>query len=139
MQFASMQQRRAIRRAVEVPCTLFRARDFHVVGRRGLDLSTDGMLIGAFDDLYEGERVFVSFTLTQFSIPFRVEGQVARVIRGRREKDRMPAVGVSFENIDAVSRLILRGHLRRIPPVLPARARRIDYAATISRLLDEAA
>lgn len=139
MHFESMQQRRAIRRAVEIPCTLFRAKDFHVVGSRTLDLSTDGMLIGAEDDLTEGEGVFVSFTFTQFAIPFRVKGQIARIIRGRRERDRMPAVGISFDAIDPVSRLILRGHLRRIPPVLPARARRIDYAATISRLLEEAA
>jgi hypothetical protein len=139
MLFAPMQQRRAIRRAIQMPCTLVRARDLKIVGKRGLDLSQDGMLVGALDEVREGEGIIVSFTFTPFAIPFHVEGQVARVLHGRRGNDRMPAVAVSFDSIDPVSRLILRGNLRRIPPVLPARARRVDYAATVAQLLDLAA
>lgn len=135
MQFESVQQRRAIRRAIQIPCTLIRSRDLKVVGTQSLDLSQDGMLVGALDEVSEGEGMLVSFTFTRFAIPFHVEGQAARVLRGRRAKDRMPAIAMSFESLDAVSRLILRGHLRKIPPVLPARARRIDYAATVARLL----
>lgn len=139
MQFAAMQQRREIRRAVQIPCMLMRARDRRVIGTRGLDLSPDGMLVGALDEVTPGEPMLVTFTFTPFHLPFRAEGQVVRVLHGRRVKDKMPAVAVRFEDFDPVSRLILRGHLRRIPPVLPARARRIDYAATITRLLEDAA
>jgi hypothetical protein len=108
-----------------------------VVGRAGLDLSENGMLVGAIDELAPGDDVLVSFTFTQFRIPFNVEGRVARMLHGRRTRDRVPAIAMEFEKIDPVSRLILRGNLRRIPPVLPARARRIDYAQTVSELLAE--
>ncbi len=137
MRFATMQQRGAIRRAIQLPCTLVRARDLKVVGRQGLDLSENGMLVGAMDELSPGDDVLVSFTFTQFRIPFNVEGRIARMLHGRRTRDRMPAVAMSFETMDPVSRLILRGNLRRVPPVLPARARRIDYAQTVANLLAE--
>lgn len=139
MKFESMQQRAAIRRDVQIPCTLIRASDRRVVGRRGLDLSQDGMLVGAMDEVAPGERMIVLFTFTQFALPFHIEGHATRILRGQRVKDRMPAVAMRFDSLDPVGRLILRGHLRRIPPVLPARARRVDYAATISRLLEVAA
>ncbi|MBK6691112.1 MAG: PilZ domain-containing protein [Myxococcales bacterium] len=130
-----MRQRGAIRRAIQVPCTLVRAKDLKVIGKKSLDLSEDGMLVGAMDELAFGDQVMVSFTFTPFAIPFHVEGTVARFLRGRRTTDRMPAAAVRFESLDAVSRLILRGNLRRIPPTLPARARRVDYAATVMSLL----
>jgi hypothetical protein len=136
MQFAMMQERAAIRRAVQIPCTLVRTRDFKVIGRQTLDLSENGMLVGALDDVGQTENVMASFTFTPFAIPFQVEGHVARILHGRRGKDRMPAVAIHFDALDSISRLILRGNLRRIPPVLPARARRIDYAGTVARLLD---
>lgn len=133
--FAMMQQRREIRRAVELPCTMLRQRDHKIVGVRSFDLSPEGMLVGALDELREGDEVFVAFSYTSFDLNFRTTGQVTRVLQGRRSKDRMPSVAVRFDALDAVSRVILRGHLRRVPPVLPARARRIDYAGTVSRLL----
>ena len=40
-----------------------------------------------------------------------------------------------FESLDAISRLILRGALRKVPPVLPVRERRVDYAATVMKIL----
>ena len=135
MHFAPMQQRRSIRRAVSIPCTLMRAQDLKVVGTRSMDLSPDGILVGVFDEMKVGEDMIMSFSLTPFSIPFHVEGRVARFLRGQRQRDRMPAAAMSFDSLDAVGRLILRGHLRRIPPVLPQRTRRIDYAATVMRIL----
>jgi hypothetical protein len=59
---------------------------------------------------------------------------VARVVRGRRPKDRGRCVGLAFTKFDAVSRLVLRGHLRRTAPPIPQREPRIDYAATIKRI-----
>jgi hypothetical protein len=55
-------------------------------------------------------------------------------VSGRRNGDRGAALGVSFSTLDRVKRLILRGHLRRVPPPLPRRTQRIDWTATVRSL-----
>jgi len=126
--------RKSVRRHVRIDCQVVRESDFALVGHRTLDLSPDGMLVRLSDDVLVGEKMLVSFQATQLGLWFDTQAEVMRIIRGRRPEDEGRAFGVKFTNMDSVSRLILRGHLRRVPPPLPQRPTRVDYAATIRQI-----
>jgi len=83
-------------------------------------------------DLRPGEIVVVSFRATVFNIGFHARGRVARVLEGRRGGETCRSVAVEMTSLDAVSRLILRGALRNIPPPLPRRPQPIDYASSLA-------
>jgi hypothetical protein len=131
---AHTNDRREIRRRVSLFCRVVRESDFKLMGTRAIDLSPDGMLVMAIRDAQPGDALIVSFKATELGIWFDAEATVARVIRGRRPKDRGRCLGLSFTRFDPVSRLVLRGHLRRTAPPIPQRDARIDYAATIKRI-----
>lgn len=125
-------ERREIRRAVRIKCQVVRERDFSLVSEQALDLSPDGMLVATdIPDLEPGENVLVTFRATPLDIWFDTEAEVTRLVRGRREGDRERGVGLRFSSLSGVKRLILRGHLRRVPPPVPRRPARIDWTATI--------
>jgi hypothetical protein len=125
-------QRRAIRRAVRVDCQVVRERDFKLLGDWALDLSPDGMLIVTRDVVLTGEEVIVSFPIPRTRIIVDAEATVARVVHGRRPTDRhRRALGISFDSLEPEYRRLLRAHLRNIPPPLPSRAPRVDYASTV--------
>jgi len=126
--------RKSVRRHVRIDCQVVRESDFALVGHRTLDLSPDGMLVRLSDDVKVGEKMLVSFQATQLGLWFDTQAEVTRIIRGRRPEDEGRAFGVKFTGMDHVSRLILRGHLRRVPPPLPQRPSRVDYAATIRQI-----
>jgi hypothetical protein len=125
------QQRRALRRGVRVDCQVVRERDFALVGNRGLDLSPFGMLVRADESVLTGEPLIVAFRLPQSAWWFDTEATVARVIHGRRPGDTGHCLGIAFDSIDPAVQYFLHTALRGVPPPLPARERRIDYAATI--------
>ena len=124
-------ERRAIRRAVSVECQVVRERDFRLLGRWGLDLSSDGMLVVSDQRILTGEEVIVSFRVPRTHAWLDCEAVVARVVHGRRPKDRARGLGLEFHSLAEDTRWALRGALRDIPPPLPARERRVDYAASI--------
>ena len=134
LKFVHRNERREIRRAIGFACTVVREEDFRIVAHEARDLSPDGMLVSTDRDLAVGENMIVSFRATQLGLWFDTEATVARIIKGRRPGDRGPAVGLQFSTLDRVKRLILRGHLRRVPPPLPRRLQRIDWTATIRSL-----
>ena len=128
--------RQTIRRAVEVSCCVVRQSDGKIVGRKGFDLSPYGMRVELKDiDVDPGDLLHVCFQATHLQKWFYTDARAARVLHGRRPREKGRSLGLSFETLDAVSRLILRGALRKIPPTLPARERRIDYAATVMNIL----
>jgi PilZ domain len=141
MNLIQLQERRAIRRAIQIDCEVVRERDFKLVGKKTFDLSTDGMLVPTSLDVDPGDELIVSFYMTPLGIHFDTEATAARIIRGVRREDREgPCVGVKFRPLDPIARHILRGALRRVPPPLPRRAAfaridsgraRIDYARTV--------
>lgn len=135
--FVHAQQRQAIRRAVQIPCQVVRERDFKLIGARTLDLSPEGMLVKSEADVRPDEKLIVSFKLTAFNLWFDTEAVVARVVAGRRPGDRGRCLGVSFRGLDAIARHILRGNLRKVPPPVPRRERRLDYAATVRHIAAE--
>lgn len=130
--FVRKNERREVRRAVSLPCQIVRERDFRLVSEAVVDLSPDGMRVATDVDLEPGENVFVSFKATELGLWFDSEARVTRVLRGRRPGDQgKKGIGLRFSTMPAVKRLILRNHLRRIPPPLPKRAQRIDWTATV--------
>jgi hypothetical protein len=94
-----------------------RERDFRLVADRVLDLSTGGLLVGPADPVLTGERVLVSFAGSAGWID--AEAVVARVVHGRRRGEHSRALGLSFEALDAESRLALERALGVCVPVPP--------------------
>lgn len=129
--FVRKNERREIRRAVSMQCQIVRAWDFRLISDHALDLSPDGMLVASEAEVEPGDTVFVSFQATELGLWFDTEAKVTRVVHGRRPRDRGRGVGLRFSTLSGVRRLILRGHLRRVPPPIPGRAQRIDWAATV--------
>ncbi|HVH42525.1 MAG TPA: PilZ domain-containing protein [Labilithrix sp.] len=132
--FVRKNERREVRRAISMTCQIVRERDFRLVAEKALDVSPDGMLVATDVEMAPGENVFVSFRATDLGIWFDTEAHVTRVIHGRRPRDRGRGVALRFSTMPSVKRFILRGHLRRVPPPIPSRAQRIDWAATIRRI-----
>jgi hypothetical protein len=131
-------QRRAIRRAYLLPCTVLRQDDFMPLGEYALDVSPDGMLVMTESDAERGQRLVVSFQATNLNLWFHAEARIARVVEGRRPGDRGRCLGVEFTHLDPVKRYILRGSLRSVPPPVPRRPQRIDYVASLHKMLGAA-
>lgn len=131
--FVRKNERREIRHAVKWECEVVRERDFRRVAKSTLDVSPDGMLVPIDVDLVPGESVIVSFCAPRLGIWFDTEATVTRVLRGRRRFEHV-AAALRFSTLDRVKRFILRSHLRRVPPPLPRRVQRIDWAKTIVRM-----
>ena len=125
-------QRRTMRRAVRVDCQVVRERDFKLLGDWALDLSPDGMLVVTRDVVLTGEEVIVSFPVPRTRVIIDAVATVARVVHGRRPTDRhRRALGLCFDDMEPEVRRMLRASLRHIPPPLPSRAPRVDYAASV--------
>jgi hypothetical protein len=124
-------QRRVLRRALRVECQIVRERDFRLVGSRALDLSPMGMLVMAQERVLTGEPLLVTFRLPLSSHWFDAEASVARVVHGRRPGDRGRCFGVAFDTLEPDAQWFLRDMLRGVPPPLPMREPRIDYAASV--------
>jgi len=126
-------QRRVLRRAVRVDCQIVRERDFKLIGSRAIDLSPLGMLVMGQEPVLTGEPLFVAFRMPQRNLWFDAIATVARVVHGRRPGDLGRCFGVAFESIEPDVQSFLRCALRNVPPPLPKREPRIDYAATARR------
>ena len=127
--FAS--ERRTVRRALRFHCQVVRERDFRLIGHRALDVSPEGMLVVLDDRILTGEEVLITFRLPRTRRWIDVQASVARIVHGRRPTDRGRCAGLSFEALDEDDRRRIRATLQGVPPPLPARERRIDYAASI--------
>jgi len=124
-------QRRVVRRAMRVQCRVVRERDCQFIGSSGLDLSPLGMLVMGHRAALTGEPVLVSFRLPRTTRWFGASATIARVIHGRRPNDVGRCFALEFEPLDSDMQRRLRAVLRGVPPPLPNREPRIDYAASI--------
>ncbi len=136
-------RRREIRRAARLACRVSLRSDGRALGDCAVDVSPRGLLVLSDERVDPTERLLVSFQTTDLPIWFDTEATVARVVEGRRTGDRGRALGLRFESLSAVSRLILRGNLKRHPPTEAARELppglappSFDYAAEILRILE---
>ncbi len=128
------QDRVSVRKKISLECKVLRSRDMRLIGAHTLDLSPDGMLIPSMDPVMLREDLLVTFRLPTLSRLFTTEGRVARILQGRRPRDYGRAIGIRFHNFDALSKMLVRTELRRIPPPLPSRAKRVDYASIVKRI-----
>ncbi len=129
-------QRRTYRHAVHVECQVVREHDFRLLAETTLDLSTGGMMVLSGERVLTGEDVLVTFKAPNLRTWFDAEATVARVIHGRRPGDQFGrALGIRFKRLDSVSRAYLRAGLQGLPPSIPTRERRIDYAETVTRIM----
>jgi PilZ domain len=134
-------RRGEMRRAVRLGC---RVRRFGggLVGDRTVDLSPQGLLVVSDERIEPGTEVVVSFQATDLPVWFDTRATIRRIVEGRRPTDGGRALGLHFDSLPAVSRLILRGYLRKAPPVAPQRElppellpRRTDYAEAVRRAM----
>ena len=129
-----VRERRALRHAVRVEGQVVRERDFKLLGEETLDMSAGGMLVLTKEKVLTGEDVIVSFSAPGLRTWFDAEATVVRVIHGRRGSDAGRALGLRFARLDRVWKACLKAGLHRFPPILAARAERIDYAESVTRI-----
>jgi hypothetical protein len=125
-----------LRRAVKTDCEVVTEHDFRLLGSRTLDVSPEGMRLECLLGACVGEPVFVSLRVPGTRLWVDAAGTVARVLRGRRRYDQLPAVGVRFHRIDAPDHALLVASLRGVPPPVPGRSIRRNYAATVRLIWD---
>jgi len=138
-------RRGEMRRVVRLGCQV-RRRNGRLVGDRTVDLSPQGMLVRSDERLEDGADLVVSFQATELSLWFDTRATLRRTVEGRRPGDDGRSLGLHFESLSAVARLILRGHLgrapqtapqRQPPPELTRRSREFDYAEAVRRIMLE--
>ncbi len=127
--------RRTLRRAVRVRCEAVADDGFRPIGRVMRDLSDEGALVVLCADVRLGEEIYLAFQPPRTRRWIDACARVVRIEEGRRDGDHGPAVGLRFESIDAPDLAFLRGALAAIPPTIPRRHTRVDYAATIASIL----
>jgi hypothetical protein len=108
-------RRRETRRSIRLGCRVRRMDDWRLLGDRTLDMSPQGLLVLSDERVDEGLELVVSFQATELPIWFDTTATLTRVVEGRRPGDNGRALGVRFDTLPAVQRLILRGFLRRHP------------------------
>jgi hypothetical protein len=109
-----------MRRDMRLACRV-RRRDGRLVGDRSVDLSPQGILVLSDEYLPCGAELVVSFQTTELPLWFDTRAILRRIVEGRRPGDRGRALGLHFESLPPVSRLILRGHLKKSPLIVPKR------------------
>jgi hypothetical protein len=126
--------RTKVRRAVRLPCQVVdEARGFVEVARLALDLSPDGMLVECDDERVGiGDELLVSFRAPRSSLWIDAAAFVARVVHGRRRADHGRCLGLRFLDFDPAMRAALASTLEGLPPPVPARRTRVDYAGTVA-------
>jgi hypothetical protein len=112
--------------------------DWRLLGDRTIDLSPQGMLVLSDERVREGTELVVSFQATELPIWFDTIATLTRVVEGRRPGDAGRALGVRFDALPAVSRLILRGYLRRMPVAPALRELPLDLAMQAAPVVDYA-
>ena len=89
--------RRATRRSVLVDCQVVRERGFELVGERAVDLSMHGMLLCSKRSAQVGEELIVTLRVPGTRVWIDTMATVTRVVHGRRNGDRGPALGLAFD------------------------------------------
>ena len=126
--------RRDVRHAVDLHYSAVREKDSKIVTLHAVDLSPDGMRVELVDDDVEvGDRFFVCFQAAAGGDWFYSDAVTVRVFDGPWPGE--TSLGFRFQTLSEASRLCIRRDLRRVAPHLPEHEPRIDYAATVGRIL----
>ncbi len=124
-------ERRAVRRSVRSRCLAHAMKGLRHLGQRVLDVSPYGMLIACDSGVQLGEEVLVSFRTPGTERWFDAEGEIARVVGGWRDGDPGYCIGLRFTYMEEGTDEALRASLRGLPPPIPQRRIRTDYARAI--------
>lgn len=111
--------RRPSRHPVRLSCEVVRERDFQLVAREIIEISENGLLVKPETRVLTGDELIVTFMAPFSRIFIDAEAVVARVVHGRRLTDGGPALGLSFQSIDEVSRALLAQNLSYLPSRAP--------------------
>jgi hypothetical protein len=128
-------RRRTVRRAVTTPCWAVSLGDCRPLGDNILDLSIRGALLACDDRVEPGENVFLSFKAPgSGNLWLNAEAEIARVVNGWRPTDAGYCAGLRMIYLESGARGELGRRLRGLPPPVPARRIRPDYAETVRRI-----
>ena len=127
----SARDRVALRRRVRLPCQVVEEQSFSLLGREALDLSLTGMRVRAVIPAPLGTLVIASFRVPGSSLYMDVDAEVSRISWGRRSSDRYSTLGLRFLHLSRVDRAILASRLAGLPPPVPERSLRLDYARSV--------
>jgi hypothetical protein len=128
--------RTSVRRQVRTECQAVADEGFRLLGIRTLDVSEEGMLLRSSSPVRLGELVYVSLKAPNTEAWIDAEAEVVRVVKGRRTTDAACGIGLRFVRMDMLDRAILVGSLYAVPPPVPARGLRKDYAAAVRAIAD---
>jgi hypothetical protein len=123
--------RHALRRQLRMPCQVVCEQGFTLLAQECVDLSLEGMGVRALLPASEGSPVLVSFRLPNSSLYIDIEGHIARMVWGRRREDAGALLGLRFTALHRTDRAILASRLRGLPPPVPRRRVRVDYASSV--------
>ncbi len=113
---------RPVRRSVLLPCQVVRERDFRLVGRHLSDLSTEGMSVLIDRPVLTGEKLLIALKVPgTTSIWLDAEGEVRRVVHGRRPEDNGRAVGIELTWAAPDAMAMLQGQLAWFREARPKR------------------
>lgn len=127
-------ERRTLRHAAELVCHVVRERGFVHIAGSTLDISVDGMRVASDAEVQVGDDVVLSVRLPRSRQWIDAQGRVVRIERGVRDGDKGRAIAIAFTAIDPVDRAMLAGATSAVPPPVPRRMVRRDYAATIREM-----
>lgn len=128
---ASRQDRRSMRRAAKLDCYVVAKKGFRTLRGTTLDVSEEGLRVATDLDVTIGEKVVLALCLPNGRSWVDARGRVVRIERGVRAGDDGPAVAIELTEMDPIDRGLLRGSLASIPPPIPRRGLRVDYAASV--------
>lgn len=129
--------RAAVRRDVRMPCQVERESDGTPIASECLDLSAEGIRVLASEEASLGTRLRVRFEMPDTGARLDVTALVSRVIRGRRPGEHPLELGLSFADASPLEKAMLDACLSGLPPPVPARRLRIDYARSVQRIAGE--
>ena len=99
-----------------------------------LDISASGLLIRTVHEPRPGDRVRLRLRLPQTGVWVDADGEVTRIVAGRRQSDGGPAFAVRVRRMNGMARVLLQRMIDGVPPPVPARGVRKDYANMIHRI-----
>lgn len=126
--------RRTIRHAAQLDCHVVAERGFRRLGSKTLDVSPEGIRIESSAPVVLGESVVLSVRLPHGRSWVDAHGRVVRIEHGTRDGDTGRAIGIAFTAIDPVDHAMLVGATAKLPPPIPRRNVRRDYAASVTEL-----
>lgn len=123
--------RTTVRHAAKLDCHVVAEKGFRTLKGRTLDVSDEGLRLSTDADVEIGENVILAIRLPHGRSWVDAHGRVVRIERGARNGDPGRAIAIRFTAIDPVDRGMLKGAIAKVPPPVPRRDLRIDFAATV--------